>query len=216
MPYCLLRHSPLLHRKAFCWLIDVDDEKKVNIEHLSEEQLNFFDSSQVVVEEVYSHLTPKQITNVLANAKLLQDFWWPAFLIVASLDVVYAFLPEYKDSLGTFGQERGGVDFLQKVTQRNLSHCIQVVETTAVVQVIEVDESCFKIAIEDIFDTQEKVVLQVFSSEDAEKSRKDAADWAETLENDLQAQLDKGVQWEEALSVGVIRDKSLFRRQDVL
>lgn len=216
MPYCLLRHAPLLHRKAFCWLIDVEDASNIDLASLTEEQLNYFDSSQVVVEHVYPHLTPKQITNVLANAKLLQDFWWPAFLIVASLDVVYAFLPEYQKGLGSFGQERGGVDLLQKAAQRNLSHCLQVVETTASVQVIEVDEFCFKMAIEDIFDAQEKVVLQVFTLDDADKCRKDAADWAELLEKELQAQLDKGVQWEEALSTGVIRDKSLFRRQDVL
>jgi len=211
-----MRHTPLREKKADCWLIEVPGIEGNPVElirRLSEKQLNYYSMNEVVIENKYLELTERQIQNVLSSAKKLRDFWWPAFLIVASLEVTYEFLPHLREKLGTFGLESGGEEFLSKVSKRNLSHGVRISDTRASVQVVEVDEPVFRLALQDILDQQEKHILQVLTDPDSDKCRQNSSEWAESLETELQKQLDNGVQWEDALSILQVNESSLFRRK---
>lgn len=182
---------------------------------ISETERKGWSPSQVMIENVYEDRERFSVKKVLLAAKSIQDFWWPAFLIVASLEVVYEFSKEKQEELGKFGKSSGGSEFLEKAARQNLSEFVVIKESTALVDVVEVHARDFVNAITELCDNQDKDILQVITDLEEEKGLRQALEWAESLEVALQEQLDTGESWETALSALRVRDRSLFRRADV-
>jgi hypothetical protein len=182
---------------------------------ISEAERKGWSPSQITIENVYEDRERFPVKKVLAAAKSIQDFWWPAFFIVASLEVVYEFSKEKQEELGKFGKSSGGSEFLEKAARQNLSEFIVVKESTALVDVVEVHACDFEKAVTELCDIQDKEILQVITDPEEGKGLQQALEWAESLEVAIQEQLDAGESWETALSSLRVKDRSLFRRADV-
>lgn len=185
------------------------------VHKISEAERKGWSPAQVMIENVYEDRERFSVKKVLLAAKSLQDFWWPAFLIVASLEVVYEFSKEKQEELGKFGKSSGGSEFLEKAARQNLSEFVVIKESTALVDVVEVHARDFTEAVAELCDNQDKDILQVITDPEEEKGLQQALEWAESLEVALQEQLDAGESWETALSALRVKDRSLFRRADV-
>jgi hypothetical protein len=182
---------------------------------ISEADRRGWPPSQITIENVYEDRSHFPVNKVLSAARSIRDFWWPAFLIVASLDVVYEFSKEKQEELGNFGKSSGGLEFLEKAARQNLSEFVVVKKSTALVDVVEVQDRDFAKAVTDLCDLQDKEILQVITDPEEEKGLRQALEWAESLEGAIQEQLDAGKSWETALSSLRVNDRSLFRRVDV-
>lgn len=219
MPYLLLRHAPLLSRKADCWLVEVDqlfNDERDHLLQLSDLQRKGHRVAEIRVECAFVTLPNATKTKVVRSALELRDIWWPAFFIVCQLDTTYEIKDSFRQNpkLKRF-PAKGGQDLASRVCKANLSQALEVSETKAVVYYAEVDGHCFAQAVEDIEDRKDHKIVQLITNPDAVQGEKVASEWCEELEKELQKMLDMGVTWEDAILKLRVDDSSLFVRSQV-
>lgn len=226
MPHLLIRHSPVRGRNGEAWLVEVDQllpDLDQHLELLSPKQRRKFRVEELRVEDSFENLASNRVKKVeAAQNESNRDLWWPAYLIVAYLEVVYEVKqehradPKVKAKLGPLVDQYGGPDFLEKLAKKNSSRLAGIREQKALVDVVSVKRELLRSAVFDLVDEQDKVVVQILSDEDPEKAKALALAGAEAMEQLLQEVLDQGKPWEVALRSLRMGDKTEFRRDDLL
>lgn len=87
--------------------------------------------------------------------------------------------------------------------------------TKAEVLVVDVGVESVVEAIEHYEDEQEAAVLQVMSDATARKAEKNAVEWCDLVQHELNGLLATGKTWEDAVKSLRVNDASTFRRKDL-
>ncbi len=213
--FALIRYTPMNDRKEGAWLVERDNidpsplGRQRLIASLSEADCCDHDRLDLRVEQVYDSLSGQQQRRVLKSAAMLQDFFFPAFLVVAQVDPIYQVKEELRDLLG---DRKGGPELFEEFAQRDNDPHLERIGESSKVKVMAVHRAKnFRRAIETVDDEDDSVILQVWAIKDAKKSQEQALAWADQLEQGL-VELLASTSWEDAVQQLRLHDNTAFYR----